>query len=102
MSAQILDKNEHKAAYDFDRMLEKSLERIHVELSKINADLIEKYDKEMVRSSLSKATRLKHLETLLSLSRILQKDWNSVTRDDINELLYQIMTKYSPKGQETH
>ncbi|MGH2639578.1 MAG: tyrosine-type recombinase/integrase, partial [Rhabdochlamydiaceae bacterium] len=102
MSAQILDKKASRDAYDFDRLLENVLRAIRTELSKNNIDLILKYDKEMVRSSLSKATRLKHLSTVLSLSRMLRKDWGAVTKEDINELLYNVMKTYSPSGQETH
>ena len=57
----------------------------------------------MVRESLAKATRRKHLEIILSLSRMLKKDWENVAREDIDDLVYTIMQKYSPEtGQETN
>lgn len=73
------------------------------ELSQNNAKLISDYNKMMVSISLSKATRLRHLQTLLSLSRLLGKDWNDCTRKDIDELAFKIMARYGDgNGQETH
>ncbi|MDE1819088.1 MAG: hypothetical protein KGI19_10855 [Thaumarchaeota archaeon] len=52
---------------------------------------------------MAKATRLLHLRTLLSLSKMLGKNWHDVTRSDIDELVYNIMKKYSNgDGQETN
>ena len=74
---------------------------IQTNLSKKNIELILKYDKEMVKNSLAKATRRKHLEVILMQSRMLNKDWDSVTKEDIDDLVYQIIQKYSPdSGQE--
>lgn len=57
----------------------------------------------MVSLSMAKATRLLHLRTLLSLSRMLGKNWQDVTRSDVDELVYKIMKKYSNgDGQETN
>ena len=59
--------------HDFDKGLVHTLRAIEKELSPKNAELIKKYDKEMVRRSLVRGTRLKHLLIILSLSRILKK-----------------------------
>lgn len=76
---------------------------IQTNLSKKNIELILKYDKEMVKNSLAKATRRKHLEVILLQSRMLNKDWDYVTKEDIDDLVYQIIQKYSPdSGQETN
>jgi len=73
------------------------------ELSSANVELVSKYDKMMISISLSKATRLRHLQTVLSLSRLLRKDWKDVTRKDVEELAFEIMQRYGDsKGQETH
>ncbi|MDH3487290.1 MAG: hypothetical protein OEL82_04515 [Nitrosopumilus sp.] len=45
----------------------------------------------MVNLSLYKATRHKNLKMILSLSRLLNKDWNDVTKDDIDTLVWKIM-----------
>ena len=76
---------------------------IQNELSAKNSQLILNYDKEMVTNSLAKATRRKHLEVLLLQSRTIKKDWDKVTKEDIDDLVFQIMQKYSPEsGQETN
>ena len=77
--------------------------RITDELSENNVKLIVQYDMEMVRQSIAIATRQKHLRTLLGLSRLLQKDWKSVTKNDIEKLVYDIMQNHAdPSGKETN
>lgn len=88
--------------HDYDSQIENIEKMIDEELSENNRKLVHEYHKEMVRTSLGKATRTKHLATVLSLSRMLGKDWQAVTKADIDELVYLIMSQYSPKGQETH
>lgn len=89
--------------HDYDSVIESLTKHIKQELSLKNSELILKYDKVMIRESLAKATRRKHLEILLSLSRLLKKDWELVTKDDIEEVVFKIMQKYSQEtGQETN
>ncbi|MCA2004007.1 MAG: site-specific integrase [Candidatus Nitrosotenuis sp.] len=88
--------------HDYDRRIQNTLRMIDEELSERNAKLIRQYQKEIVRNSLSKATELKHLSVCLNLSRMLKKDWHDVTKQDIDELIYNIMIRYSKNGQETH
>jgi len=77
--------------------------KLQIELSENNSTLIEKYDMEMVRQSIAIATRQKHLKTLLSLSRMLQKDWENTTKSDMESLVYQIMQRHSDEsGKETN
>ncbi|MDE1873381.1 MAG: hypothetical protein KGH99_07905 [Thaumarchaeota archaeon] len=63
------------------------------ELSDSNVRLISDYDKMMVSISLSKATRLRHLQTLLSLSRLLGIDWKDSTKREIDEITFKIAGK---------
>ena len=57
----------------------------------------------MVNSSLAKATRLKQLNMILSLSRILRKNWVDVTKEDIDDLVFKVMERYSDQnGKETN
>ncbi|MBM3910728.1 MAG: integrase [Thaumarchaeota archaeon] len=89
--------------HDYDQRIEALLRTIKHELSPKNSQLIINYNKEMVKESLAKATRRKHLEVLLLQSRIISKDWDQATKEDIDNLVYQIMQKYSPdSGQETN
>ena len=65
--------------------------------------LVEKYDTVMEVGSLKLATRTKHLEIILSLSRMLsKKSWISLSRDDINTLVIVVMRSYSADGEETN
>jgi len=87
--------------HDFDKGLDHTVKAIEG-LSAKNSELIKKYDKEMVRNSLAKGTRLKHLLIVLNLTRLLDKNWEDATKQDIKELVFQFIQKYSPNGKETH
>ncbi len=77
--------------------------QIQIELSAENVELISQYDMEMVRQSIAIATRQKHLKTLLSLSRLLQKNWSDVKKNDIEQLVYEIMKRHGDEsGKETN
>ena len=57
----------------------------------------------MTSLSMARATRILNLRTLLSLSRMLDRNWSDVTRSDVDDLVYKIMKKYSSgDGQETN
>ena len=88
--------------HDYDTRIDHTMMMIREELAPEDVALIERYDKEMVRASLSKPTRHKHLATILSLSRRLRKKWQDITKEDLEELVYGIMNYYSPDGKETN
>jgi len=88
--------------YEFDKSLQRSFNVIKKELPKGTQELITEYDKVMARQSISKAARRIHVQALLNLSRLLQKDWRDVTKKDIDDLVFRIMETYSDqRGQET-
>ncbi len=88
--------------HPYEIKIQNTLKQCKRDLSENNYDLILKYDMAMIRDTLAMATRNKHLEILLSLSRILKIDWIVVTKDDIDQLVYEVMKKYSLDGKETH
>jgi len=89
--------------YTYDRNIASLHRQIKTLLSPRNAELILKYDREMVQLSLAKATRRKHLEVLCMQSRQINKDWDELTKDDIKDLVFWIVQTYSPdSGQETN
>ncbi len=89
--------------YHYDRDIASLHKQIKALTSARNAELILKYDREMVQNSLAKATRRKHLEVLNTQSRVITKDWDKLTNEDIKELVFWIVQKYSPDtGQETN
>ncbi len=45
----------------------------------------------MARQSLAKATRLKHLQIILNLSRMTKKDWTTIVKDDIDNLIFKVV-----------
>ena len=79
--------------YDYDYQLKNVFALLKKDLSQNNFKLVAKYDIAMVNSSLSKATRHKNLKMILSLSRLLQKDWVGVTTYDIEDLVWKVMTQ---------
>ena len=72
------------------------------DLSENNILLIKKFDRVLVNESLSDARRSKILSTILSLSRMLNKDWSETNKEDIEELVYNFNKKFSKSGQETN
>lgn len=92
-----------KGIHDYDSIMKGVERQIQNELSVENVELISKYDMEMVRQSIAIATRQKHLKTLLSLSRLLHKNWKDVKKNDIEQLVYNIMQRHSDEsGKETN
>lgn len=88
--------------YEYDRVLQRTLVVIKKELSSENVRVITEYDKAMTRLSISKAARRIHVQALLNLSRLLQKDWKDATKKDVDELVFRIMDTYAnSRGQET-
>ena len=57
----------------------------------------------MLCPSMAKATRHKHLQTILNLIRYLKKDWDVATANDIGKLVVEIVRRYAnDNGQETY
>jgi len=89
--------------HPYDKKIDAIYKLAEREVSKNNFQLIKDYDHYMARHSLAKATRLKHLETILNLSRIIKKDWNSVSKQDIDNVVFKVVETYGDStGRETH
>jgi len=100
---QSLAKSKTKSIYDYDNRIQRTLSLIENELSKTNVELIKKYDSLMISEGQAKATRHKHLQTLLNLSRFLNKDWPDTTKDDIDKIVVRIYELYgNDVGKETN
>ena len=88
--------------YEYDKQLGWIYNLLKKEMSAENFNLSQKYDTYMVKDGLAKGTRLKHLKMLVSLDRLLKKNWSDVSGDDINILIRRIMDNYgNTKGKET-
>jgi len=88
--------------YNYGRDIVRTFALMQRDLSENNFRLIKKFDRVLVNESLSEARRSKILSTLLSLSRLLNKDWDETNKEDIEELVYKFNQKFSPSGQETN
>lgn len=73
--------------YDYDKIISRTFVLMEKDLSENNLKVIKKFDRVLVNESLSDARRSKILSTLLSLSRMLKKDWSETNKDDIEELV---------------
>jgi site-specific recombinase XerD len=104
MSKQQISSQKHGKIklYDYDRIIIRTFVLMQKDLSENNFRLIKKFDRTLVNESLSEARRSKILSTLLSLSRLLDKNWDETNKEDIEELVYNFNQKFSPNGQETN
>jgi len=88
--------------YNYDRIIFRTFALMQKDLSENNFQIMKKFDRVLVNESLSDARRSKILGTLLSLSRMLKKNWDETNKEDIEELVYNFNKKFSKDGQETN
>ena len=69
-------------------------------MSSKNYELFERYDRVMVGDTVATSTRSVQLVTLARLTKQINKDWNLVTKEDINKLVHDIMNTHSIDGKE--
>ena len=56
----------------------------------------------MINLGIAKATRIKHLKIIHSLSRRINKEWSDATKSDIDKLVKELMNEYGDiNGNET-
>lgn len=87
--------------YKWEHNIELLYKKIETEFSQSNFELIKKYDREMVSQGIKKSTRFLHLCRLLSLTRKLNKDWKNATKDDVKNVIFDVMDRYSDDGEDT-
>ncbi|MFQ5497639.1 MAG: tyrosine-type recombinase/integrase [Nitrosopumilus sp.] len=95
-------KREKIRLYNYEKIISRTFVLMQKDLSEKNVKLIKKFDRVLVNESLSDARRSKILGTILSLSRMLNKDWEDTNKEDIEELVYNFNKKFSKGGQETN
>lgn len=94
--------HEVRDIYKLDKRSARVWALIRNELSPENVKLFEKYETDMINLGIAKATRIKHLQVLLTISRKLNKNWIDVTKFDIDRLIKEIMNEYGDvNGDET-
>jgi integrase/recombinase XerD len=100
--ARIIKQRENDI-HGYDKRLAQVYRLLEKDLSSENFELIKKYDQMFVRQSLAKAYRCRNLNALLTLTRMLNKNWTDVIKDDIDNLVYSVVQTYSDhKGKETN
>ena len=98
MSKQQVDDQD----YDYDNRIRRHLANCKERLSQSDFKLVQKYHEQMILTSLKSATISKSLEEIASLSDMIDQEWNTMTKEDINTLVANVMIRYSNNGQETH
>jgi len=89
--------------YNLDHRIDLVHKKMAKEFSKENHSLIRQYDNYMIVQSMAKATREIHVKRLLNLTRMISKNWSDITKEDVDELVSKIMTKYADdRGKETN
>ena len=76
---------------DYDRKLHRMYDKAKEKLSSENFSLFQKYDSEMATIGLKKSTRVKQLTLLVNITLKLGKNWQEVTKENIESLIRQIM-----------
>jgi integrase len=89
--------------YQYDKQIQGIFRKIDRDLPPRSRELIRKYDREMINTSKAKSTRRKHLQTIYVLSKLLNKEWDEATKDDIETLVSKIMDQFAAEnGQESN
>ncbi|HIH99822.1 MAG TPA: hypothetical protein HA352_04995, partial [Nitrosopumilus sp.] len=88
--------------YDYDNRINRHLTKCKEVLSKNDYTLVGKYHTQMIITSMAVATQSKNLEIIASLSSMINQEWTTLVKDDINNLVAVVMRNYAKNGQETH
>ena len=88
--------------YDYENRINRHLSKCKEVLSQNDCELVKKYHTQMIITSMAIATQSKNLEIIASLSSMIDKEWTTLVKDDINNLVAVVMQCYSKNGQETH
>lgn len=76
--------------HDFYTRISSVLKRLENELSSENILSVKRYYNAIIIDNAGVAVQEKHLQTILSLTRMYKKNWQDITRNDIENLLLQI------------
>ncbi len=96
--------------HNFERKIDHSFAQIQQKFSSTNIELLEKYYKAMIQDGIKISTRYRELSMVVRLSnKILRckkcsfqnKEWNDVTKQDIDDFVIDLMERYSDDGAET-
>ena len=71
-------------------------------MSKEEFEVLEKYEIVLVKNTAADATRVKNLDEIWAVTKLLNgKNWLKLTQQDIDQLVIDIMDKHGKNGKET-
>jgi integrase/recombinase XerD len=83
--------------HNFDGRLKAALRRLHNPLSERDRELILDFERKLMSEGLSSVRVEKYLEVLKKIGEMLDKDFDKVTKKDIEDLVFKIeKSEYSP------
>lgn len=86
--------------HPFEKKILQSYDLAKKEMSSKNYKLFERYDMAMIGDTIATSTRYHQLAIIVNLTRQINKDWELVTKEEINKLVYDIMKNHSTDGKE--
>ncbi len=76
--------------HDFSTRLKRVEESLKKPLSEHNVDLLQKFEKALFSEGIGLARITKYLGMLKRLAEMLEKDFDKVTREDLESVVYRI------------
>ena len=88
--------------HDFDKRCDRQLKDIESLLIPQEKVLIKKYYRVLVNDGKKVTTQVKNLNRILAFCRFWeQRSWKQITKDEVDEIVFQIMQKYGKNGETT-
>jgi len=98
---QISHFDQKENIYRRSQWITKYIENQRKQMSPKNLETFLAYNNDMIISSVSDNTRYKNLTHFGLLTKMLQKDWADVTKDDLRTLVANMMMRHGENGKET-
>ena len=84
--------------HDFDKRCDRQLKDIESLLIPQEKVLIKKYYRVLVNDGKKVTTQVKNLNRILAFCRFWeQRSWKQITKDEVDEIVFQIMQKFFKK-----
>ena len=101
MSRTITKTNQKQSIYKRPQWIKTYLTNIKSKISENNYDLLNRYNDDMIISSMSDVTRHKNLSHFGLLTLMLDNDWKESVENDYRSIVSKIMIKHGNNGKET-
>ena len=101
MTRTITKTNQKQSIYKRPKWIKTYLTNIKSKISENNYDLLNRYNDDMIISSMSDVTRHKNLSHFGLLTLMLDNDWKESVENDYRSIVSKIMIKHGNNGKET-